>query len=536
MVWITRAIGSALWMVVFLIPTLQAQEKPTTPLNAQSVTISAATPEDIQQRIHKLDLYIEAACKQWNVPGASVAVVHKDQVLLSKGYGVREAGGNVSVDGDTLFAIASNSKAFTSAALAILVDEKKLRWDDRVQQHLPWFELYDEYVSHEMRISDLLCHRSGLGTFSGDLLWYGTPFTAEEIVQRCKHLKPVGSFRSHFGYSNVMFLAAGLVIEKVSGKPWSEFIQERILAPNEMTRSITSVRDLITKDNFATPHKTLPERSEPIAWVNWDTMAAAGGIISSANDMSKWMRLQLKRGNGPNSRIFSEASSDEMWQAHTPIRISPSASKRIPLTHFRSYGLGWGLADYAGKKLVSHGGGYDGMYSHQILIPEEEFGVIVLTNSMTSLPDSVANRAVDVALGLPERDWSSENLKKYEDGRKEFRKQIEEAIKVRTENTKPSHPLESYTGNFQCPLFGAASVALEDGKLLLRLTSNPDMVADLEHQHYDSFVIRWRSKFAWFDEGSILFVANSRGEFDQLKLDVPNEDLWFYELDFRRVK
>jgi CubicO group peptidase (beta-lactamase class C family) len=181
MIWITRAIGSALWMVVFLTPTLQAQEKPTAPLNAPNVTISAATPEDIQQRIHKLDLYIEAACKQWNVPGASVAVVHKDQVLLSKGYGVRKAGGDVSVDGDTLFAIASNSKAFTSAALAILVDEKKIRWDDRVQQHLPWFELYDEYVSHEVRISDLLCHRSGLGTFSGDLLWYGTPFTAESF-------------------------------------------------------------------------------------------------------------------------------------------------------------------------------------------------------------------------------------------------------------------------------------------------------------------------------------------------------------------
>lgn len=519
-------------LLFYLASSGLAQEK--TPPTNQRTGISSLTSAEALERIEKLDAYIESSRVQWNVPGVSVSVVHNNEVLLCKGYGVKQAGEQQAVDGDTLFAIASNSKAFTSAALAILVDEKKLRWDDRVQTHLPWFQLYDEYVSQEMRVHDLLCHRSGLGTFSGDLMWYGTPFTAQQIVEKCRMLKPVGPFRSHYGYSNVMFLAAGLIVEKVSGHSWHEFVRDRILAPAQMTRSITSVRDLISKSNFATPHKTLQDRSEPIPWVNWDTMAAAGGIISSAQDMAQWMRLQLGRGEVHQHRLYSEDASTEMWQAYTNIKITPASSQRFPSTHFRSYGLGWGLGDYGGRKLVSHGGGYDGMYSHQILVPEENFGIMVLTNSMTSLPDSIAYRAVDLAIGMPDRDWSTENLERFQKSRTEFRKKVDDVTAVRAEGTKPSHPIESYTGEFHCPLMGKASITLEDSKLVFRIHSNPDLVADLVHQHYDTFVMHWRSKIAWFDQGSILFIPNVRGEFVELKLDVPNEDLWFYELQFSR--
>lgn len=492
--------------------------------------------EERNARLDRFRDYAEKSLQTWPVPGFSIAIVQDGKVLLSEGFGVRSLSNTEAVDGDTLFAIASNSKAFTAAALAILVDEKKLNWTDRVQDHLPAFRLYDPYVSSEMQVVDLLCHRSGLGTFSGDLLWYGTPFTPEEILHRCQHLPPAGSFRSHYGYSNVMYLAAGLIVEKVTKKSWSEFVQQRLLQPLDMKRSVTSTNALGNLTNVASPHKNTETGIDELDWMNWDSMAAAGGIISSASDMSRWMRLQLQEGEWEGKSLFSKESSHEMWQPKTIIPLSVAAKKRIPQTHFRAYGLGWGLSDYHGRQLLSHGGGYDGMYSHQILIPEENFGVIVLTNSMTSLPDSLAYRAVDMAVGAPDRDWSGENFKRYSDSRKEFYKRIRDAVTPKAEAAVPSHPVEAYAGKFRCPLMGDATVTLESDKLVLRILANADMVADLEPIHFDTFRIRWRKKFAWYDDGSILFLPNASGEFVELKLDVPNDDLWFHELQFQRVK
>ncbi|XZE20373.1 serine hydrolase [Pirellulaceae bacterium SH449] len=496
--------------------------------------ISSWGEEDLAVKLAEFEALIETARAQWQVPGLSVAIVHKDRVLLAKGYGVRESGLSASVDENTLFAIASNSKAFTAAALAILVDEKKIQWTDRVQDYLPWFQIYDPGVSHEMRICDLLCHRSGLGTFSGDLLWYGTPFTAKEVLERCKHLPSEGPFRHHYGYSNVMFLAAGLVIEQVSGESWGSFVQNRILKKLNMSRSVTSVRDLVSHGNFATPHKTHLDRSEPIAWVNWDTMAAAGGIVSSAKDMAQWMRFQLKQGEWDGVQLISADSMHEMTQPYTPIRVSKNASQRVPQTLYRAYGLGWSLSDYNGRKVVGHGGGYDGMYSHQMLLPGEQFGIIVLSNSMTSLPNTLCSMAMDWATGGSVGNRSEESLKRFTESRNEFRKRIDAEITPVAQGTKPSHPMADYAKSFRCPMLGEATVSLENEQLVLRIPANPNMVADLEHLHYDTFVIRWRTKFAWFDEGSALFISNAKGEFVELKLNVPNDDLWFHELQFRR--
>lgn len=498
--------------------------------------LADCSDEEKTARLRRFRDYAQNSLPTWPVPGFSVAIVQDGKILISEGFGVRSLSSNEPVDGDTLFAIASNSKAFTAAALAMLVEEKKLNWNDRVQDHLPYFRLYDPHVSSDMRVVDLLCHRSGLGTFSGDLLWYGTPFTPEEILKRCRHLPQAGSFRSHYGYSNVMYLAAGLIVEKAAQKPWSEFVKQRILEPLQMKRSVTSTKELTNLTNLASPHKNTETGIVELPWMNWDSMAAAGGIISSASDMSQWMRLQLQQGEWEGKPLFSQESSQEMWQPRTIIPISAAAKKRIPQTHFRAYGLGWGLADYHGRQLLSHGGGYDGMYSHQILVPEEKFGVVVLTNSMTSLPDSLAYRAVDMAIGVPDRDWSSENLKRYNESRKEFYDRIREAVTPKVPGTSPSHPADAYAGHFRCPLMGDATVRLESDKLVLRILANADMVADLEPIHFDTFRIRWRNKFAWYDDGSILFIPNASGEFVELKLDVPNDDLWFHELQFRRVK
>ncbi len=486
--------------------------------------------------IVQLDQEIRAAMDQWQVPGLSVAIVKDDQLLLSKGYGIKNIENDAQVDANTLFAIASNSKAFTAACLAILVDEGRLSWDDPVAKHLPWFRLKDPLASSDIRVRDLLCHRSGLGTFSGDLLWWGTSYSAKEVLERSALLEPTAPFRAQYGYSNLMFVAAGEVVSSVSGQSWPEFVQQRILKPLKMNRTITSVRDLVVQDNYATPHKTLPESSKPIEWMNWDSMGAAGGIISSANDMSQWLRLQLRQGAmTEKNSIFSANAAHEMHQSQMVIKLPLKPSPRFPSTHFRAYGLGWSLSDYKGVKVVGHGGGYDGMYSHVLMVPEQKLGVVVLTNSMTSLPNVLAFHVLDAFLGGASENWSSEPLAEFRKSRADFDAKIAKAITPAAKDTKPSHPIDDYAGTYRCPMYGDVVIEKVDDKLVMRFEPYPAMVAELEHLHYDTFVIRWRREFAWFGAGTTHFVADSRGRFSKIELDVPNEDLWFYELKLSRV-
>ena len=479
---------------------------------------------------------IEKARTDWNVPGLSVAVVKDGQVLLSRGFGTRELGKPEIVDGDTLFAIASNTKAFTAAAIAILNEDGKLLWSDRAQQYLPWLQLYDPYVSHELRIDDLLCHRSGLGTFSGDLLWWGTPYSPEAVLRRTKHLPARGPFRASYGYSNLMFLAAGEVISHVSGTSWQNFVEQRILIPTGMTRTITSIKSLDSKGNYATPHKSLVSDVRPIPWYNWDTMAAAGGIISSSNDMANWLRVQLARGKIDDShRLFSEASSRKMWTPQTTIPLSESYQKRYPSTHFRAYGLGWFLADYKGRMMVSHGGGYDGMYSQVVLVPEDNLGIVILTNSMTGLSTALANTIADEFLGGDAADWLITGLERDRDDRAAFYRRITETTTPTANGTSPSRANDSCVGTYRCPLYGDATISKDGDKLVFSLLPNPELIADLTHLHYDTWLIRWRKEFAWFAEGTLQFVPDADGNFQELRLNVPNDDLWFDELNLKRI-
>ena len=499
-----------------------------------AASVLEATTVVRAQDVGKLDTFIAEAQRAWPVPGLAVAVVKDGQTVLAKGYGVRELRVPGPVDEHTLFAIASNTKAFTAAALAILVEEGKLGWDDPVTEHLPYFRLYDPYVSQDMRIRDLLSHRSGLGTFSGDLLWYGTGYSAEEVVRRARYLPPAGPFRASYGYSNLMFIAAGEVISAVSGMPWQDFVQERILRPLGMNRTVTSVVDLTGVDNVATPHKNRTDGVYPVAWYNWDAMAAAGGIISSVSDMARWMKLRLNHGERNGVALFSEASSWEMWTVHTPLGMSPGARRSQPTTHFRGYGLGWSLNDYQGRLVASHGGGYDGMFSRVVLVPEEDLGIVVLTNSMTSISTAIANTILDAYLGAQERDWSEPMLESWREAREEFEARQDRFLETRAPDARPSLGLEDYTGTFGGAMYGDATVSLEDGHLVLRLLPNPDLVADLSHLHDDTFLIEWRETFAWFGRGAATFLVDPYGEVTEVKLDVPNDDLWFHELELER--
>jgi CubicO group peptidase (beta-lactamase class C family) len=482
----------------------------------------------------RLDADIAEAKAEWPVPGLAVAIVKDGQTVFAKGYGVRTAGDDTPVNEHTLFAIASNTKAFTSAALAMLVEEGKLTWDDPVRQHLPYFQLYDPYVSQEMRIRDLLSHRSGLGTYSGDLLWYGTDYSAEEVIRRARHLDPAGLFRGSYGYSNLMFIAAGEIVSGASGVPWPEFVRGRILRPLGMSRTVLSVSELPTRDNVASPHKNLADGVVAIDWYGWDAMAAAGGIISSVSEMTEWLKLQLGRGQWNGHQLFTEESSWEMWTVHNPRRISPQQRRTTPSTHFRGYGLGWELKDYLGRLVVSHGGGYDGMFSRVVLVPEEGLGVVVLTNSMTSLGTALANHVVDVFLGAEEQDWSRSMLASFETARQRFETRQAAAGQARVSGTRPSLALEEYAGTYGGALYGDGTVSVEDGNLVLRLLPNSDLVADLTHLHHDTFFIQWRDTFAWFGPGTATFILDASGEVDEVRLDVPNDDFWFHELELKR--
>lgn len=485
--------------------------------------------------LEALDRYIEDARTDWEVPGLAVAIVKDGETVLARGYGRRDMRSGGDVDANTLFAIASNTKAFTAAALAILVDEGRLDWDDRVREHLPWFELYDPYVSAEMRIRDLLSHRSGLGTFSGDLLWYGTGYTAEEVVRRARYVPQAFPFRGGYGYSNLMFIAAGEVVEAVTGEPWEVFVRRRILDPLGMVRTVMTTDSLPARTNVATPHGLWEGELTTFPWYNWDAMAAAGGIISSVAEMSDWLELQLHRGVlEEGDTIFRPRESWEMWSVQNPLSVTPSYRELYPSTHFRGYGLGWALNDYKGRKVVSHGGGYDGMFSRVVLVPEEDLGVVVLTNSMTGVTSAITNRVLDLYLGGDARDWNEVLRTRAEEAATREAARRAEVVQQTVPGTQPSLPLAAYAGTYGGAMYGDAEVAVEDGGLVLRLLPNPDLVADLRHLQLDTWVIEWRRPWPWFGSGVAQFLLDAAGEVVELRLDVPNQDLWFDELKLEK--
>lgn len=497
---------------------------------------AALAQEAPDARLKAIDEYAQKVARDWQVPGLAISIVKDDRVVFARGYGVRELGRADRVDENTLFAIASNSKAFTAAALATLVDEGKIKWDDPVTKHLPWFQLYDPWVTRELTVRDLLSHRSGLATFGGDLLWYETTYGREEILRRIRFLKPATSFRSRWGYQNIMFLAAGEIIPAVTGKSWDEFIKERFFAPLGMRRTTTSVSALKGVPNVATPHNEAGGRLRVIRYSNVDNIGGAGAINSSVAEMAEWIRLQLGRGKHGGKQIFSAAASREMWTPQSIVGgVSESAERFNPTRHFNLYGLGWSISDYHGRKFVAHGGGLDGMVSHVAMMPEESLGVVVLTNSETPAPNILVNKIFDLFIGAPPRDWNADFLaqrRANESARPDSEKQFEQQ---RAKGTKPSLDQALYAGTYTGQLYGDAKVAVEDGRLVLRLVPAPNFVGDLEHWQHDTFRVKWRDGIVYpFPRGFVTFVINARGQVDEMKIDVPNPDFDFKELEFKK--
>lgn len=497
--------------------------------------IGAAIQGSAAPRIAVLDEAILQASKPWDVPGFAVAVILDGKVVHAAGYGRRDIRSEAQVDENTLFAIASNTKAFTSAAIGMLVEEGKLSWDDRVVDHLPGFQLYDPWVTQEIRIRDLLAHRSGLGTFSGDLIWYGTDYDAAEVVRRARFLPQAGAFRGSYGYSNILYIAAGEIIESVSGQDWQTFIQQRILRPLSMTDTQLSVKDLEGRQNVATPHGRHKGQVHPFEWQAWDSAAAAGGMLSSAADMARWLSLQLSLGRLGNDRLWRPETTAEMWAPHNPIRVGSATRDLQPSTHLQAYGLGWGLRDYQGRLLIGHGGAYDGMFSRVDLVPEEGLGIVVLTNSMTSLPVALSYLLLDHFLNVdPATDWSS--IYRDRDTRSEAGREARLSRRLETPEVvqPPPLPLAAYAGRYGGPLYGDVEVRVSEGGLVLKFLPNPALIGDLIPLHLNTFEVRWRQPNPWFEGGIGHFVLDDRGEPRELELDIPNDDFWFEELQLER--
>jgi hypothetical protein len=345
----------------------------------------------------------------------------------------------------------------------------------------------------------------------------------------------VRGFRTGFGYQNLMFIAAGRIIEKVSGKTWGEFVKERILTPLGMTRTTTSIKDL--KDNAAFPHNESGGSLRALNRGNVDGAASAAGLNSSVADLTKWIRLQLGRGEFEGKRIFSAKNSWEMWQPAVILPISEAAAKNMPSRHFNAYGLGWNLFDYQGKKIVTHSGGLDGMLSRTVLIPESSLGFVILTNSEYPVYNIMYQKMLDVFTDAPVRDYNAEALKRAETAKKAEAEAAQKLEAARVKDTKPSLALSNYAGTYSSQLYGDVTVRQENGKLVMRMLPSPNFVADLEHWHYDTFRIRWRESVAYdFPPGFVTFTIDQTGKTDQLKIDQPNNDFWFYELELKRSK
>lgn len=479
--------------------------------------------------LKQLDRYYAQMVKDWDVPGASIGIVKDGKLIFTGNYGVLEEGKNGKPDENTLYAIASNSKAFTAAIIGMLVQEGKLNWDDKVKQHLPYFALYDPWVSNEVTVRDLLSHRVGLGTFSGDVIWYKSELTSKDIVKRLQYIPKAYDFRAGYGYSNVMYITAGVLIKKITGKSWSENVRERILEPLGMSRTVTSPKALSGKGNYATPHAREAEENLPIDWTDWEEIGALGGLISSVNDLSKWMIFNLNHGIWQQDTLLTRQTLNRMWTPHNNFSIDHTVKNDFN-RHFSAYGLGWGLGDYQGRLRVSHTGGYDGMITAITLLPDENLGVVVLTNGMRSPIGAATYYALDMFLGIKNpKDWSADLLKEVKN-RNTGDTRIPDRKQKRVQGTRPSVPPEAYTGTYKSDIYGHITVTRQGEQLRLTFEHSPDLSATLRHWHYDVWEIVWDNKHAWFNFGTVKFNMDNNLEVTGMTFDVPNNDIFFEEL------
>jgi len=484
----------------------------------------------------QVDELVENTLKSFNVPGIAVAIVKDGKIILSKGYGVKSILTKEKVDANTLFGIASNSKAFTTAALAMLVDEKKLKWDDKVIQYIPEFKMYNEYVTNEFTIRDLVTHRSGLGLGAGDLMIWpdGSDFTSTDIIHNLQYLKPVSAFRTKYDYDNLLYIVAGEVIAKVSGKTWCDFIEERIMKPLEMKNSAASFVRLKDTSNVIVPHVPTDGKLKVISRYKKQTFDGAAGIYSSVNDISKWMIMQLqngKYGSEKQYQLFSKKEQDEMWQLQT---IIPTSTKVPYNTHFYGYGLGWFLSDVKGYKLVTHTGGLDGIVTQTTLFPELNLGIVVLTNQQSGAAfTAITNTIKDSYLGIPYSNYIEIYSKREKDNIAEADKTTDEvwATVAKNQKDKLKIDLKKYEGFYVDNWFGKIELSEKKEKLYFKSIRSPKLVGEVFFYKDNTFAVKWNNR-SFNADAFLLFEMDETGKSIRLKMK-PISELTDFSYDFQ---
>ena len=484
------------------------------PPTGEPRSAQAATPPD-------LDSYVEEVMRAFEVPGISLAIVKDGRIVVAKGYGARRVGDRTAVDAQTLFAIGSNTKLFTSVALALLVEEGKIEWDAPVIRYLPWFRLSDPYVTRELTIRDLLVHRSGLGLGAGDLLWWpASTYTRNEIARRLKDLPLATSFRSGYAYDNVLYLVAGEVIEAVTGQRWEDVVGARILKKAGMSRSTVRYPDAVSAGNVAAPHARVNGKVRVVEGFASDNTNPAGGINSNAEDMAVWLTLMSSRGRlSDGSRLFSEESFRQLTTMVTPMPISPGLAQFGALNpNFLGYALGLVVSEYRGRKMLSHTGGLPGYVSRVLWIPDAGLGVAVLTNQeSTGAFDSIAYRVADHYLGAPPTDWAA-IFRKLEERMRATAEAVErKSAGSRASSSRPSLPLGGYAGTYTDAWYGDIVVEFQKNALSMRFTKTPALVGDLEHWQHETFIVRWRDRELRAD-AYVTFALEPDGTVEQAKM------------------
>ena len=498
-------------------------------------------------QLQGFDAYVENVRKTFDVPGIAVAIVKDGSVVLERGYGLRDREANAPVDAHTLFAIASNTKAFTAASLQMLAEDGKLEMTDRVIDHLPWFRMSDPYVTREMRIRDLLAHRSGLSLGAGDLLyWPTTDYSNAEVAKRLKDVPLTGGFREQYAYDNILFGVAQLVVEAASGMPYDRFLQARIFAPLGMAETRYNSDHLQGIDNVATGYAKADFKDlVPAPRMTWSNVGGAGGIYSSVHDLSKWVRVQLAGGAiadgiGPGNqgdRLFTEKRQAQMWTMLTPIPVRKSSIPELAAAapNFMGYGEGWNLGDYRGNKLVWHTGGWPGMVSRVTMLPDQGVGVIVLTNSESGAAfNAVTMRALDAMLGLAATDWTAAYAKARAQQESKADESWQKHQAARDAKSKPSLPLPAYARTYRDPWYGDVVVSQEAGRLRIRFAHTADLVGTLSHWQHDTFLVRWDQR--WLNADAFLsFALDPDGSIREARI-VPVSELTDFSFDFQDLR
>ena len=482
----------------------------------------AAKPADrARQQLDGFDELVEQALADFEVPGLALAIVVDGEVVLARGYGVRDLDSGEPVTEDTLFAIGSCTKAFTTFVLGTLVDEGLIEWDEPVATYIPWFRLQDDHASRNLTVRDLITHRSGLPRH--DFLWYNADYSREELVRRLSHLQPFADLRERYHYQNLMFLTAGFLAEQVTGRGWEDLVRERILTPLGMQRSNFSVSDSQRDADHAAPHSERDDELQRIPFRDITTVGPAGSINSSVSEMARWLQLHLAEGKASDQILATPGTAREMFTPQTVMAGYPTE----PQVLLTSYGLGWALSSYRGHYRAAHGGGIDGFIAMTTVMPLDGIGVIALSNrDGQGLPEFITRHALDRLLELEERNWLAEALEQRDQAEAMTEEGEEKKEAARQTDTSPSHALEHYAGEYEHDGYGVFAVSLDEG--VLSATFN-DISSPLEHWHYDTFNATGGDDDPALEDTKLLFRSDVEGHVSELvvSMDLEVDDIVF---------